>query len=137
MKKSLFFLFLSCLLSGCTYLLESKEDIRGVYVPARAPNKITFLEITPDFRAVGCAGVNRFFGPIKIDQAKKTLYFGMLATTMMMGPKKDMEYEQKFLAAAKRVGKYTLEKDTLTLYDAKGNGILTLYRVAKEKKGRK
>ena len=137
MKKSLFFLFLTCIFSGCTCLLEPKEDISGVYVPARAPNDRTYLEITPDLRAVGCAGVNRFFGPITINKEKKNLNFGMLATTMMMGPKKDMEYEQKFFAATKKVGKYTLENDTLTLYDKQGNGILTLYRVAKAKKGKK
>ena len=137
MKKLLFFIFLTLICCGCSTLLEPKEDISGVYVPVRAPNNITYLEITPDLRAVGCAGVNRFFGPVTIDTKKKTLNFGMLATTMMMGPKKDMEYEQKFLAATKRVGKYTLEQDTLTLYDAKGNGILTLNRVAKAKKGNK
>ena len=46
-------------------------------------------------RVSGCAGVNRYFGPVTYDEAAGTIRFGTLGATMMAGP--GLEYERAYL----------------------------------------
>lgn len=57
------------------------------------PTPVADLEFGADGRVVGCATVNRLFGPYTLDGA--TLTCGPLAGTMMAGPPEAMDQEQR------------------------------------------
>lgn len=74
------------------------------------------LSITIGFeadRVFGFGGINRYFGPYKLDGDK--IEFKNLATTMMAGHPKDMEAEKNYLDMLAKATNISLDKNTLTL----------------------
>jgi len=73
------------------------------------PTPVADLEFGADGRVVGCATVNRLFGPYTLDGA--TLTCGPLAGTMMAGPPEAMDQEQRLHRALDRPLKVVVTGD--------------------------
>ena len=83
-------------------------------------------------RVSGCAGVNRYFGPVTLDEAAETIKFGNLASTMMAGP--GMNYESTYLKALDTVDGYQISGEELVL-TAGGKPVLKFEAVEAENDG--
>ena len=64
-------------------------------------------------RVSGCAGVNRYFGPVTYDEAAGTIRFGTLGATMMAGP--GLEYERAYLKMLASVDSFFISGNQLFL----------------------
>ena len=64
-------------------------------------------------RVSGCAGVNRYFGPVTYDDAAGTIRFGNLGATMMAGP--GLEYERAYLKMLGGADRFAIRNDRLIL----------------------
>ncbi|UKI33131.1 MAG: META domain-containing protein [Lentisphaeria bacterium] len=64
-------------------------------------------------RVSGCAGVNRYFGPVTCDDAAGTIRFGTLGATMMAGP--GLEYERAYLKMLSTVDSFSISGGRLLL----------------------
>ena len=62
--------------------------------------------------------VNNYFGSYKIFNDKITFSAG--GTTMMMGPREEMEAEGRYFADLDKVKSFTLQNDVLTLTTSDG-----------------
>ena len=71
-----------------------------------------YLEFTPDFRAVGSSGRNRFFSPVSCAPGKR---MRLTVAYTMNGGELD-EWEKKFFAALNDTRGYVFDDDKLTLY---------------------
>lgn len=90
------------------------------------------LELGPEGRVSGFAGVNRFNGSYTLKQqaeGRGTLSFGELATTRMAGPPELMQQEERFLAALKTVDGYRAEGGLMEL-EAGGAPVLRFRQLA-------
>ncbi len=72
-----------------------------------------YLEFTPDFRAVGSTGKNRFFSPVQCAPGKR-IRVSPVAYTMSSG--KLDEWERKFFAALDNTRGYVFDDGKLTFY---------------------
>ena len=68
-------------------------------------------------RVSGCAGVNRYFGPVTYDEAAGTIRFGTLGATMMAGP--GLEYERAYLKMLASVDAFSCADGRLLLKSGK------------------
>ena len=82
------------------------------------PLKEITMQIAPDGKISGSSGVNRYFGTIQVDSAKKNIDFqsGALASTKMAGH--GMKYEQAFFEMLKKVDSYEIREGRLFLKSA-------------------
>ena len=85
------------------------------------------LAFTADGAASGSSGCNQFSGSYTLDGA--TLTFGQLATTMRACDEPASTVEAAVLANLAAVRTFTATAETLELFDASGNAVLT-YDVA-------
>ena len=67
-------------------------------------------------RVSGCAGVNRYFGPVTCDDAAGTIRFGTLGATMMAGPESEMKKEQVYFQNLGKVKTYSLKNKKRIVY---------------------
>ena len=90
------------------------------------PTPVADLEFGADGRVVGCATVNRLFGPYTLDGA--TLTCGPLAGTMMAGPPEAMDQEQRLHRALARCARVvTGDVDgSVVLVDDDGTELIAL-----------
>ncbi len=99
------------------------EDIGGRGVVDRAR---TDLVLSPEGRAAGHGGCNRFTGGYTLDGA--SLRFGALAATRMACAPALMDQERRFFAAMAEVRGWRFEQGRLLLTDAGGGVLLRLSR---------
>ena len=99
-----------------------------VWKPEGSP-RMTYVEFTSDNRVVGCAGVNRFFGPVSYEKGKR-IRIGPLASTRMSGP--DAKYEARFFSGIEETRGYVLEEDKLTLYNEERQPVMVLIPLKKQ-----
>lgn len=119
----LFALFLN---AGCAAPRSDgrpRGELAGtLWRPAESP-RTAYLEFTDDGRLVGCAGTNRFFGPVSYAKGKR-LRLGPLAATRVSGPY--AKYEARFFSVMEDTRGYVLEKDKLTLYNEARQPLIVL-----------
>ena len=72
-----------------------------------------YIEFTPDFRAVGSSGKNRFFSPVKCAPGKRILV-SPVAYTMRDGQLD--EWEKSFFSALDNTRGYVFDGGKLTFY---------------------
>lgn len=99
------------------------EDIGGRGVVDRAQ---TDLVLSPEGRAAGRGGCNRFTGGYTLDGA--SLRFGALAATRMACAPALMDQEGRFFAAMAEVRGWRMEQGRLLLTDGGGGALLRLSR---------
>ena len=131
MKK--FFALLSALLvissviSGC---VSGKPDYPALcnvmWVPESGPSGAA-LQLNPYGRAAGFTGNNRFFAPAEFDAAGK-LRFGAIAMTRAAGP--HGEFERQMMQALAQTRRWRRNGSVLTLYDQRGNAVMTFHAAA-------
>jgi heat shock protein HslJ len=89
-------------------------ELMGVPIDPTKLQKEPFLLLkSSEQRAIGTAGCNSFNGEYDLDQAKMSIRFNKLTTTLMAC--KYMEVEAQFLAMIETVNNYSLKGNTLTL----------------------
>ena len=64
---------------------------------------------------------NRYFGPFEMEG--NTIRFGMMASTMMMGPREAMDAEREYLVFLNTVNAFEFDGKTLVLKGADGKTI--------------
>ena len=76
------------------------------------------MQIAPDGKIIGCSGVNRYFGTVKIDSAKNVIDFksNPIGSTRMAGP--GMAYEDAYLKMLGTVDSYEIKGNKLFLKSA-------------------
>lgn len=120
MKKFLMMLLGICFLTGCSNTVEqiSLAGKKFVMQNSEAGTTIT-LEFADSGNDYYGQVVNNYFGSYKIFNDKITFSAG--GTTMMMGPREEMEAEGRYFADLDKVRNFTLQNDILTLitYDGK------------------
>jgi len=94
--------------------------------PAVADTEATLLFDQQQGQVSGKAGCNGFSGDYK--QADGQLMLGQLTSTLMACSDPLMQQESAVLAALNGTVKYELEKDTLNIYSADGQSLLTFAR---------
>jgi putative lipoprotein len=99
------------------------EDIGGRGVMDRLRTEIT---LSPEGRAHGSGGCNRFTGSYELDGA--SLRFGRMASTRMACAPAAMEQERRFHEALAAVAGWRLEGGLLHLTDAAGASLIRLSR---------
>ena len=99
------------------------ERIRGA--DSLDSTKASF-EVASDGRVATTIGCNRMVGQPKFDD--KTISFGPMAMTRMACPPPLDRLEQGYAAALADVRSYTVEGDTFTLLDGKGEPVVLMMR---------
>ena len=90
------------------------DSLDGIKKSWTEPDKNITLIYDPEKKQIaGCSGVNRYFGPVAIDQKKKTFKAGALGVTKMAGP--GMDYENLFLNLLSKVDSYAIKNGKLML----------------------
>ena len=90
------------------------DSLDGIKKSWAEPDKNITLIYDPEKKQIaGCSGVNRYFGPVAIDQKKKTFKAGALGVTKMAGP--GMDYENLFLNLLSKVDSYAIKNGKLML----------------------
>lgn len=134
MKKSMMILTLAgLLLGGCTALEKTNETVEKVGTVTQTAqtildiNSIKGKEFTlensdatitfDNTKVYGFAGVNRYFGSLKVEGSKITIE--NVASTMMAGPQAKMEQEFKYLKDLAEMNSMKIEGNVITLT---GNG---------------
>ena len=114
MKKFLGLLAGICLLAGCSSAGEqfSLAGKKFVLQNSEADTTVT-LEFADSGNDYYGQVVNNYFGSYKIFNDKITFSAG--GTTMMMGPREEMEAEGRYFADLDKVRNFTLQNDILTL----------------------
>lgn len=117
MKKLWSILLGICFLAGCSNAEESVSLAGKDFVMQNAENGAT---ITLGFSDNDYHGqvVNNYFGSYKTSGSNIT--FGAGGSTMMMGPREEMEAERHYFADLAKVKTYTLQNDVLTLTTSDG-----------------
>ena len=93
-----------------------------LWKPSGSP-PAAYVEFTADNRVLGCAGTNRYFGPVTYAPGKR-VNLGPLATTRAKSPYE--KYERSFFSAMEETRGYVLEEDKLTLYNEERQPVLEL-----------
>lgn len=102
-------------LQGTKWILV---ELMGAPVDAKELQKQPFLQLqSTNQRVVGTAGCNNFNGQYELDEAKLSIRFGKIATTLMAC--EHMEVEAQFLELIETVDNYSLNGRTLTLNRAR------------------
>lgn len=114
------------------YVLNLHTFEEGDDIKEKPVNPITITLIDLDeggVQVAGCAGVNRYFGKVVLDENAGTIQFGLLGSTMMAGP--GMSYEQEFLKELKESAKYKVSDSALVLYEDDGD-VVGVFEVIKK-----
>lgn len=119
MKKLLSLLLGICFLAGCSNAGEqiSLSGKKFVMQNSEAGTTVT-LEFSDNGNDYYGQVVNNYFGSYKIFNDKITFSAG--GTTMMMGPREEMEAEGRYFADLDKVKSFTLQNDVLTLTTSDG-----------------
>lgn len=119
MKKLLSLLLEICFLAGCSNSVEqiSLSGKKFVMQNSEAGTTVT-LEFSDNGNDYYGQVVNNYFGSYKIFNDKITFSAG--GTTMMMGPREEMEAEGRYFADLDKVKSFTLQNDVLTLTTSDG-----------------
>ena len=119
MKKLFSILAGICLFVGCSNAGEqiSLAGKKFVMQNSEAGTTIT-LEFTDSGNDYYGQVVNNYFGSYKIFNDRITFSAG--GTTMMMGPREEMEAEGRYFADLDKVRNFTLQNDILTLITSDG-----------------
>mgnify|MGYP002764906441 FL=1 len=119
MKKLFSILAGICLFVGCSNAGEqiSLAGKKFVMQNSEAGTTIT-LEFADSGNDYYGQVVNNYFGSYKIFKDRITFSAG--GTTMMMGPREEMEAEGRYFADLTKVKTYTLQNDVLTLTTSDG-----------------
>ena len=119
MKKILSLLAGICLLAGCSSAGEqiSLAGKKFVLQNSEADTTVT-LEFADSGNDYYGQVVNNYFGSYKIFNDKITFSAG--GTTMMMGPREEMEAEGRYFADLDKVRNFTLQNDVLNLTTSDG-----------------
>ena len=122
MKKILSLLAGICLLAGCSSAGEqiSLAGKKFVLQNSEADTTVT-LEFADSGNDYYGQVVNNYFGSYKIFNDKITFSAG--GTTMMMGPREEMEAEGRYFADLDKVRNFTLQNDILTLITTDGKAL--------------
>ena len=122
MKKILSLLAGICLLAGCSSAGEqiSLAGKKFVLQNSEADTTVT-LEFADSGNDYYGQVVNNYFGSYKIFNDKITFSAG--GTTMMMGPREEMEAEGRYFADLDKVRNFTLQNDILTLITSDGKAL--------------
>ena len=96
----------------------NRESLQGVPANAEKPQRYITMQIAPDGKIIGCSGVNRYFGTVKIDSAKNEIDFrsNPIGSTRMAGP--GMAYEDAYLKMLGTVDSYEVKGNKLFLKSA-------------------
>lgn len=89
------------------------DSLAGTSAEWTRPEREITLELLPEGRVAGCAGVNRYFGTATLDAESGALKFGPLGCTMMAGP--GLEYETLYLRTLDQVDRWELRDGRLLL----------------------
>lgn len=119
MKKLFSILAGICLFVGCSNAGEqiSLAGKKFVMQNSEAGTTIT-LEFADSGNDYYGQVVNNYFGSYKIFNDRITFSAG--GTTMMMGPREEMEAEGRYFADLDKVRNFTLQNDVLTLTTSDG-----------------
>lgn len=119
MKKLFSILAGICLFVGCSNAGEqiSLAGKKFVMQNSEAGTTIT-LEFADSGNDYYGQVVNNYFGSYKIFNDRITFSAG--GTTMMMGPREEMEAEGRYFADLDKVRNFTLQSDVLTLTTSDG-----------------
>ncbi len=119
MKKLLSLLLGICFLAGCSNSVEqiSLSGKKFVMQNSEAGTTVT-LEFSDNGNDYYGQVVNNYFGSYKIFNDKITFSAG--GTTMMMGPREEMEAEGRYFTDLDKVKSFTLQNDVLTLTTSDG-----------------
>lgn len=122
MKKLFSILAGICLFVGCSNAGEqiSLAGKKFVMQNSEAGTTIT-LEFTDSGNDYYGQVVNNYFGSYKIFNDRITFSAG--GTTMMMGPREEMEAEGRYFADLDKVRNFTLQNDVLTLITSDGKAL--------------
>ncbi len=122
MKKFLIMLLGICFLTGCSNTVEqiSLAGKKFVMQNSEAGTTVT-LEFADSGNDYYGQVVNNYFGSYKIFNDKITFSAG--GTTMMMGPREEMEAEGRYFADLDKVRNFTLQNDILTLITSDGKAL--------------
>lgn len=119
MKKLFSILAGICLFVGCSNAGEqiSLAGKKFVMQNSEAGTTVT-LEFADSGNDYYGQVVNNYFGSYKIFKDRITFSAG--GTTMMMGPREEMEAEGRYFADLDKVRNFTLQNDVLTLTTSDG-----------------
>ena len=122
MKKLFSILAGICLFIGCSNAGEqiSLAGKKFVMQNSEAGTTIT-LEFADSGNDYYGQVVNNYFGSYKIFNDRIT--FSASGTTMMMGPREEMEAEGRYFADLDKVRNFTLQNDILTLITSDGKAL--------------
>ena len=122
MKKLFSILAGICLFVGCSNAGEqiSLAGKKFVMQNSEAGTTIT-LEFADSGNDYYGQVVNNYFGSCKIFNDRITFSAG--GTTMMMGPREEMEAEGRYFADLDKVRNFTLQNDILTLITSDGKAL--------------
>lgn len=122
MKKLFSILAGICLFVGCSNAGEqiSLAGKKFVMQNSEAGTTIT-LEFADSGNDYYGQVVNNYFGSYKIFNDRITFSAG--GTTMMMGPREEMEAEGRYFADLDKVRNFTLQNDVLTLITSDGKAL--------------
>ena len=119
MKKLLSLLLEICFLAGCSNSVEQISLSGKKFVMQNSESGTTVtLEFSDNGNDYYGQVVNNYFGSYKIFNDKITFSAG--GTTMMMGPREEMEAEGRYFADLDKVKSFTLQNDVLTLTTSDG-----------------
>ena len=94
------------------------DSLKGTMKSWEEPAKNITLIYDPEKKQIaGCAGVNRYFGPVTIDEKKGIFKTGALGATKMAGP--GMQYEDLYLRLLSKVDSYLIKDGKLFLKSGK------------------
>lgn len=122
MKKLFSILAGICLFVGCSNAGEqiSLAGKKFVMQNSEAGTTVT-LEFADSGNDYYGQVVNNYFGSYKIFNDRITFSAG--GTTMMMGPREEMEAEGRYFADLDKVRNFTLQNDVLTLTTSDGKAL--------------
>lgn len=130
MKKILLILLLISV-SSCSLLENRKENIINKELtlipstPLPQEQKLPFIIIKADGRLAGSTGCNRIIGTAYFGKNPGEVIFKNISTTKMFCNQNDY-IEEKFIEALNKTLHYTIEQNTVFLYDGERNPLIRL-----------
>lgn len=106
-------------IEGVTWALKSYES-GGTMIDV--PQDLQIDALFKNATVSGFSGVNTYNAAYTVSGSNLTI--GEIVTTMMAGPENIMAVEQAYLVALRMSSSFTVENDTLTIFDKGGKSIL-------------
>lgn len=108
------------LVNEAGWQLQSYAKGTDGMIPVIAGTEIT-LKFDVDGGIAGNAGINNYFASYEADG---DALFGVIGSTMMVGPEDAMKQEMTYLTLLNETASFSLEDDELKLFDSDGNALL-------------